>query len=457
MYHRRSRGASAGDAVRVTSRRQRHTAGDRRAGVGGFLDRPRRAGYTGRVTFSQQPRGRTGIVLGGGGARGAFEAGVLQGIVEALGLRERDPAPFSVFSGTSVGAINATFLASHAHRGDMAVSQLVERWHTLRLARHLRLDVAGFLGLGAGRRGGPRPRFGHHILDPEALEALVTDGVDWPHLRSNVQSGRVHSLVVAALHIGSGRSTMFAELAPDADFHPSGDPRRRHRPGPIGPDHVLASAAIPMIFPARRIGMEYYCDGGIRFNTPIAPAIRCGAGRVVIVSLLRQPTDENASVALAHSGQFPHPAFLLGKILNALLLDPVAYDIYVMERFNRLLEVLEDTLTPEEAARVDQTMIEARGIPYRRIESLVFTPSEDIGHLAALHLKERQRSWRVGDTLWHRLLGVAGRGPASWEADLLSYMLFDGEFAARLIALGRRDALARADEIRAFFAPAPAP
>ncbi len=404
--------------------------------------------------------GRTGIVLSGGGARGAYEAGVMAGLVEALGLLPRDAAPFSVFAGTSVGAINTAFMAAHAHRGDMNVLELCRLWEGLQIDRHLRPDVFGFLGLETPRipflkrkRRGPKLRFGHYFLNPDQLEEVVRAGIPWRDLHTNVRRGIVHSLIVAALHIGSGRTTMFAELAPDAEFRPSRDPRRMARIEPITEDHVLGSAAIPLVFPARRVHHSYYCDGGIRFNTPIAPAIRSGASRLVVVSLLRQPDESPMSTAPPpgnQEGQYPHPVFIIGKVMDALLLDPVAYDLYVLNRFNQLLEVLEQTLSPPEMDRMNDMLVESRGHPYKRIESLVFTPSEDIGVLANNHLRETSGTG-LFERLRYLVLGFAGSRDASWEADLASYILFDGPFAARLIALGRQDALRRKDEIRAFF------
>ncbi len=378
----------------------------------------------------------------------------MAGIVDALGRLPRDPALFSVFAGTSVGAINSTFLAANAHRGDLNVAELCRLWSTLRIDRHLSVDVPGFLGLDLPRlpfmkrRKSPRARFGHYFLDPRQLEQVVSSGIAWRTLEENVRSGKVHALVVAALHIGSGRTTMFAWLNDQADFRPSRDPRRIARIEPITSDHVLGSAAIPLVFPARRVGRGYYCDGGIRFNTPIAPAIRAGADRLVVVSLLRQP----GPAELPHDEElrYPHPAFLLGKIMNALLLDPVAYDLYVLERFNRLLRYLEQTHSDDEMASMNDMLVETRGQSYRQIETLVFTPSEDIGILANEHLRSSSGGG-IGERLRLWLLGFGGHEQATWEADLASYGLFDGRFAGRLIDLGRRDALAKADEIRAFF------
>jgi NTE family protein len=391
----------------------------------------------------------TGLVLSGGGARGAYEVGVVSGIVEVLGLRPDDPAPFQVFAGTSVGAINATYLAGHVHQGDLNVAGLRQVWHDLHLQTHLRVDPLRLMGLRSRwarfLRDDPR-RFGPSLLDPGPLDAVVTEAVPWRRLREHTQSGLLQGLVVAALHIATGRTTMFAQVAPDRVFAPSKDPRRRAVRTEIGIPHVLASAAIPAVFPARRVEGAWYCDGGLRFNTPIAPAIRAGADRLVVVSLMH-PHGPDHDVQL---DEYPNPIFLMGKVLNALLLDPVNYDLQVLDRFNRLVEVLESSLEPHELKKVEDVTRRDRGMPYRRLETLVFRPSRDLGQMASEHLAResvRQEMGWVGSWLLRR----AARHDATWEDDLASYVLFDGGFADELIALGHADALAKAELIRAFW------
>ncbi len=396
----------------------------------------------------------TAIVLSGGGARGAYEAGVVEGIVEVLG-RGRGRAPFSIFTGTSVGAINAAYLAAHADLPDMNIEGLLAHWRGLELSRHVSLDPIRFLAGGNLRerlarwREGGDERFGRSLLNPRALEELVETGVPYERLHENVRDGVVEGLVIAALEISTARTSLFAEMAPDSTFSPSHDPRRLYRPTRVEARHVLASAALPLLFPARRIGRHFYCDGGIRFNTPISPAIRCGADRLVVVSLLYPKSDlaeDDTLDAESNIAAYPSPVFLLGKVLNALLLDPVRYDLQVMERFNRLIGALEDNLTNEEMARIDAVLTKTRGAPYRRLETLVFAPSIDIGRLA--HDHARQSSSRsIGGLLIRRLADLRDQ----IEADLLSFILFDGEFAMRLARLGHDDALCRTDEILSFF------
>ena len=385
---------------------------------------------------------QTAVVLSGGGARGAYEAGVIAGIVEILQDQGHERAPFSIFTGTSVGAINATWLAAHADRPDMNVGGLLERWRNLEIREHLRISPMRFFR--ASRDG---ERLGRSFIDPRALEELVQTQIPFKRLHDNVGEGIVQALVVAALNIASGKTTMFAEVAPAASFVPSRDPRRQGRLTQIECGHVLASAAIPLVFPARRIGSEYYCDGGIRFNTPLAPAIRSGAERLVVVSALhREEAEVDAGERRRRTAAYPSPFFILGKVLNALLLDPIDYDLGLMRRFNRLWGVLEETLTTDEMRRVRTVLEETRGVSYRRLDALVFHPSQDIGDITTRHAKRLSAK-----SLPSILLAASARLRAQLESDLLSFVLFDGDFAKELISLGRHDAHQRADEVTTFF------
>jgi NTE family protein len=393
-----------------------------------------------------------GIVLSGGGARGAYEAGVVQGIMEVL--RPTKP-PFDVLTGTSVGALNATYLAAHSHMADMSAGGLAEQWRALDVSTHLKLDMRGVLGWRRdwktdqddnGSDKLPR-RTGRSLLDPRALEEIVRNGVPWDRLHDNVKQGRIRALVVAALHIASGRTTLFAELAPGSELKPLVDPRRAQVEEPLTSDHVLASAAIPLVFPARRIGQAFFCDGGVRFNTPIAPALRSGAQKLCVISVASQEAPQTDTTPIEERIEaYNSPVFMVGKVLNALLLDPLRYDLQVLGRLNDLLTILETVLPPDELDKVQQVIINSRGFPYRRVETLVFRPTRDVGKMAreraAKLQSSRFSSWLVARTA---TLG------ALWESDVLSFILFDHQFASELIELGRQDALSRAREIEAFF------
>jgi NTE family protein len=403
---------------------------------------------------SAPPSVSTGIVLSGGGARGAYEAGVVAGIMEVLRPKR---APFDVLCGTSVGALNAAYLASHAHMPDMNAAGLISQWQSLELNRHLKLDMRGLLGwkrsFSAAKPVFPTPNAsgpnyaGRSLLHTGAIDELVEQAVRWDCLHENVKSGLVRALIVAALHISTGKTTLFAEMTGGAEFKAGRDPHRTPFVGPIGAEHVLASAAIPLLFPARRVGSDYYCDGGVRYNTPIAPAIRAGAQRLVVISLLTDAPDSVGDAPLEQRLQaYRSPIFLIGKVLNALLLDPLNYDLQILERFNRLFETLGQALTPEEMQKVDRVVEEGRGLAYRKIDTLVFRPSKDIGRLA----RERAKGIKASMFSSWFLARTATLG-AIWESDLLSFLLFDAEFAHELVQLGRADTVRRAADILSFF------
>lgn len=403
---------------------------------------------------------KTGLVLSGGGMRGAFEVGVLTGVMEVLGRKPSDECVFKVLAGTSVGAINAAFLAANADRGDHAVGRLVDVWASLHFAEHARIRPLGLVRWPRRLRARLREALeldtrGSSLLDTRGLERLVARSIDWHRLHENIDAGCVSALAVAALHVVSGRTTIFIELGPDAPFFPSPAANRVSIPSRIQPAHVLASAAIPLLFPTRRIGDAFYCDGGLRFNTPIASAIRAGAERLLVVSVRHQVTAGEQTAlereAVRETGRDLSPMFLVGKLLNALLLDPVQYDLSVLERLNELMGVLEQTLDPHEIERVEDVLRRTRGVGYRTIRTLVFSPSQNLGRLAADYLRTEVQLSDI-HPLTRYLLQRASRDGPTREADWASYLLFDGGFARELIALGRADALARADDICQFFA-----
>lgn len=404
------------------------------------------------------PKSKTAIVLSGGGTRGAYEAGVVLGMVEVLGRKATDEPLFSVLSGTSVGAINAAYLAANAHQGDHAIERLCALWSSLHLGDHAHLRLSSLIGLPRLRkRLGIRADLntpGGSLVDTRALERVVDRSIDWRTLHGNVDRGKVSALLIAALHVVSGRTTIFAELEPGCEFKDTRDDRRVTRFERVELDHVLASAAIPLLFPTRRVGEHYYCDGGLRYNTPIAPAIRAGADKLLVISVRyeRTATEAAATELLSSSadGREPRPMFLVGKLLNALLLDPVSYDLQVLERLNRLMESLEGALSPEEMVRVNDVLVAARGATYRRLRTLVFTPSQDLGELAGRYVRTSLKSIELNAFVKYAL-GRAAKDAPVQEADWASYLLFDGGFAEQLIEVGRLDAHAKAPEIRDFF------
>ena len=381
----------------------------------------------------------TALVLSGGGVRGAFEVGVVQGILEVLGRRHVDPPPFRTFVGSSVGAINASFFAGHAHRGDLGVHELAALWRSLELREHVKLDVWGMLGLGPLRQAGRT--VGRSLLDPGPLEQLIEEGIDWHMLHDNIAHGRARALVVPALHVPTGATWVFAELAEGVHMPPTPDPRRVLVPTIIGPQHILASSAIPAIYPARRIGSDPFYDGGLRFNTPLKSALRAGAERLVVVTAVGEDVAEVPSTR-------PGMLLMLGKVLNTLLLDPVRMELESVERMNRVLGELE-ALSPEARRRFDDAIRASRGAPYRKVKVLSFWPHANVSAMSVDHLRQNLSRLRI-NALTRWLLSAATRRSGA-EADWATFILFDGLLVGRLIELGREEAHRRADEITAFF------
>lgn len=395
-------------------------------------------------------------MLSGGGMRGAYEVGIVAGIMEVLDPEPGSDPVFQVFAGTSVGAINATYLASNSASADHGAERLAEVWRGLRLEDHARFRPFGLARLPetlARFRSKPGENLGSSLLDSRGIEVLVRRSIDWAKLHENIASGRIDAVMVAALHVLSGRTTLFTENAPHCHIEPTRDERKVTSFEQITADHVLASAAIPLLFPTRRIGEHYYCDGGLRFNTPIAPAIRAGAERLVIVSVRHERTPrEIAAAENADAGQGGElsSVFLIGKLLNALLLDPVAYDLQVLERLNQVMEVLEETLDADDLERIQRVWIQHRGAPYRRLKKLVFQPSRDLGRVAGEFIKRSLKTTNLRPVAKYIIEKLASDAPEP-EADWASYLLFDGSFAHELIEIGRQDARAQADKIREFF------
>ncbi len=387
-------------------------------------------------------RGIAAIVLSGGGARGAYEAGVLRYVFGELRQRYGEPR-IDVVSGTSVGAINGAFLASVIHDVGPGVERLNKLWSDLELDRVLGFGVGQAVRLPRVLSGGSD---GAGIFDVTPLTKIVGQNLRWADLARNVRRGRLRALTISATHVATGRPWCFVDRAPDVPL-PSGlPPTMVVRADRIGPEHVLASAAIPVLFPPVPVHGDLYVDGGLRLNTPMSPAIHMGARRVLVIGLMAAPTAP-ATPAFA-PGVFPGIAFLLGKMMNAFLLDHVNADFYELERVNRMLDDGMAIYGQDFVDKLNERAVTHGRAPRERIHALAIHPSEDIGRLAATHLRKHRA--RFGKFLGRTLLRLLDIGEGA-DADLVSYLLFDGGFARDLMDLGERDARAREAELARFF------
>ncbi len=404
---------------------------------------------------------RRALVFSGGGARGAYEAGVVRYLLEELPKRLGRPARFDILCGTSVGAIHACYLAATAHQGEGRGDRLVDFWTSMRIDEILPLTARDLIRLprrvlGARRtaeamREGEAPDRLYGLFDTQALERLVLQAIPWRSIRGNVRAGLVDAVCVAATQIGTARVVIFMETRDRYPPRWTRDPNIVPRPTRLLPTHALASAAIPLLFPAVRVASSYYADGGLRLNTPLAPALRLGADRVLVVALRQEPHQASeAALAEQRVEDFGSPLFLFGKVLNALMLDHLDTDLARMHAMNEMFAHGATAFGPDFLERINEVASRERGQGFRRIHDLVIRPSADLGLLAGQILQNLSEAHSRSPLirLAARNLANSGRTP---ESDLLSYLLFDGEFLAPLADLGFADARAREEELAAFF------
>ena len=396
-------------------------------------------------------------MLSGGGARGAYEVGVVRYLREELPKRLGFMPHFDILCGTSVGAINAAFLAATADDPAEQGKRIAAHWCSLRFTDVFDLSFkevarAGRLLLG-GAPPAPVPGELHRggLLNTRGLERVVVRAVPWRRITSNLQQGHLEAISVSATHVATGRTVVFYERSGDGPSPFKPDPFVSAEPARIGPFHVLASAAIPVLFPAVSVNGTFYSDGGLRQNTPLSPALRFGADRVLVISLRHLASkEEEARTALPNVEAYPSPWFLFGKSLNALLLDRTDYDLERLRRFNAIIEGGVGAFGDRFLDELNKALVPLRGQSLRYVRSMLVRPSEDIGDLAGEHA----RSPRMQDVggIAGRMMRYIANSSYTKEADLLSYVIFDGKFAAELIELGWRDARLREEEFAAFFA-----
>ncbi|MCC5794922.1 MAG: patatin-like phospholipase family protein [Chromatiales bacterium] len=373
---------------------------------------------------------RIALVLPGGGARGAYQVGVLKAIGEIL--PPRAPNPFAILSGTSAGAISAAVIASRARRFAAGVADLERVWanfHCHQVFRSdaltmLRSSLHWFATLVTGGLGRRNPR---SLLDNSPLRELLEENIGFDAIQQAIDRGYLEALAVTCAGYGSARSVSFYQSAPGMEHWDR--VRRRGRPTRITLDHLMASIAVPMIFPAVRIGREYFGDGAMRQATPLSPALHLGADRILVIGV----RNEAPEPLPAADEPLDHPTFgnIAGYMLDALFMDGLSADLENLTRLNLILE------SAGQDGRMDGDFGQLRSV-----ETCIQLPSQDIREIAQRHVDAMPRPVRL------LLRGVGSMDYGGRQ--LLSYLQFEGDYTRELIELGYRDGLARRELLESF-------
>ncbi|HUP46407.1 MAG TPA: patatin-like phospholipase family protein [Thermoanaerobaculia bacterium] len=374
------------------------------------------------------------LALTGGGARAAYQVGILRTIARRL------PATrFDVITGVSAGAINAAFLASRPGSLPETVADLAGVWSNLQLKEVIRIDskslARNVFGWGTklvsgGTQVAPRVR---GLVDTAPLRELLKrlymtgDGGEIGGIHTNVERGAPRAVALITLNYNTGQTVTWAM---GSGFDVWERPMRRSVMATLTVEHVMASAALPIVFPAVQLGRHWFGDGGIRLAAPLSPALHLGATRMLAVSTHHPQTFTEASEPETFG--YPPPAQILGQLMDSIFLDVVDEDALRLQRSNEFLR----DLPPEQR----------RG--YRVVELTVIRPSEDLGKLAAQYEPQLPRPFRF----LTRSLGTQETS----NADFMSLFMFVPEYLQRLIEIGEKDAEARLDDIERVAAPPPA-
>lgn len=370
-------------------------------------------------------RPRTGLILTGGGARAAYQVGVLQAVCELLGRPRENPFP--IICGTSAGAINAAALAIGADDFCTAVGGLVETWESFRASHVYRTDPWGVAKSGARWLAALTLFYRNHLvslLDNSPLRELVTRSLDLSRIQPNIDAGALFAVSITASGYVSGQSVSFYQGGPGVvEWERS---QRVGSASEITHDILMASSAIPFIFPAVKVHREYFGDGSMRQIAPVSPALHLGANRVLIIGNGRRPGEP----ARVRSNLYPSLAQIAGHALNSIFLDSLAVDIERLQRINRTISLIE----PEKVRQA--------GLALRHIDVLIMNPSQPIERIAARHVGRLPRTIRF----LLRAIGATNRN----GSNLASYLLFEASFCRALIELGYDDTMARREEVLAF-------
>lgn len=371
----------------------------------------------------------TGLILSGGGARAAYQVGVLRGISQLLPHHKQ--SPFEIVCGTSAGAINAAKIASESDNFKRSVRQLYALWSTLSsdqvhnvgfkelIISFTRL-MASFFHKGIALRGSLS------LLDNSPLRDLLTEHIKFTRLPGLIEQGLLQGLSITSLGYQSGQNISFYQAKEGVE--PWQRAQRIGQPTWLTIDHIMASSALPTIFPPVRINDEFFGDGAIRQTAPMSAALHMGADKLLIIGVSGH--KKNQQLERRRKPRSPTIAQIVGQLLNSAFIDTMEEDLDMLERFNGFI----DHLTPEQK--------EIMGV--KKVDVLTIQPSIAFDELAAEHIQDLPLSMRV-------FLSTIGATPKAGGSSLASYILFEAEYCKVLIDQGVKDVMEQADKIRDFF------
>ncbi|MGK5086274.1 patatin-like phospholipase family protein [Bdellovibrionota bacterium FG-2] len=374
---------------------------------------------------------KIGLVLTGGGAHAAYQAGVLRGIAEIVGSKL---SPFSIVTGVSGGAVNGAALAAGSDDLQVATENIWNVWKKIRAEDVFKTDTLSLLKIGArwlkdlglGEFLGSSKS--NYLLDNSPLRNLLGQ-IDYSSIKRHIASGILHGVGVTTTNYGTGRAVTFFDG--ETSIIPWSRGMRISVRKPLDLVHVMASVAIPVLFPPVQIEGCDFGDGCIRQNTPLSPAIHLGSDRIVVIGIQHPRSEIDCPPVQEVPSRPVMMVDIAGVLLNAVFMDSVELDLKRMQRVNRTVALL----TPEQRA---QNPDELRYIPVLAIQ-----PSKNLSTLAS------EQFGRFPLILRHLLRGLGASNEKGWP--LLSYLAFDGSYTCQLLELGYQDALAQREALRGFF------
>ncbi|MDX1810386.1 MAG: patatin-like phospholipase family protein [Gammaproteobacteria bacterium] len=373
------------------------------------------------------------LLLSGGGARAAYQVGVLKALADVL--PKDAPNPFPIISGTSAGAINAAAMAIYSSQFREAVWRLVHVWGNFHVDQVFRADLKGLSSsamhwIAAITLGGLGKYNPVSLLDREPLEKLLGHYMPFEKIQDSIDKGYLESICITASSYTSGHSVSFFQGHEKLE-----EWQRMNRVGirsTIGIKHLMASSAIPFVFAAERLGNDFYGDGSMRQNMPTSPALHLGADKLFIVGNKHEERDEHLIKNVIKN---PSLGQVAGHVLDSIFLDNVSMDVERLRRINKNLEQIPDKHLPEKSTT------------FKKVEILYISPSKDLFSIAQKHYNLMPKSVR----LFLRGLGTSKKR----SSNLISYLLFEKEYCRELITLGYADTIERKAEVLKFMQPEP--